>query len=76
MTGLQVASQRSVKMKIKLVKPYGLLIVGDIVDIPASVAQLLIQRQIAMPYDDDYRNNWNKRLGRPPLERKKQSARK
>jgi hypothetical protein len=36
-------------MKLKLVKPYQMLAVGDMMDVPTPVAELLIQRKIAEP---------------------------
>lgn len=56
-------------MKIKLLKSWGLANVGDVLNPPPGVAQLLIQRGIAELYDGEeagYRGAWNKRVAYPP----------
>lgn len=63
-------------MKIKLIRPYGFSSVGDVLDIPAGVAQLLIQRKIAAVYEERVSNDWTKRLTQPPAHRREQRGRK
>ena len=63
-------------MKIKLIRPYGFSSVGDVLDIPVGVAQLLIQRKIAEVYDDRVSSDWTKRLTQPPAHRREQRGRK
>jgi len=56
-------------MKIKLLKPYGMASVGDILNPPPGVAHLLIHRGIAEIYNGDEEGNrgaWNKRIAYPP----------
>jgi hypothetical protein len=63
-------------LKIKLIKPYGFSSVGDVLDIPVGVAQLLIQRKIAEVYEERISSDWTKRLIQPPAHRREQRGRK
>ena len=63
-------------MKIKLIKPYGFANPGDMLDVPAGVAQLLIQRKIAEVYEERISSDWTKRLTQPPAHRREQRGRK
>ena len=54
-------------MKIKLIKPWGMASIGEIIDPPIGVASLLIERKIAIiPDDRNINDDWNKRLKQPP----------
>lgn len=56
-------------MKIKLIRPYGFSSIGDVLDVPVGVAQLLIQRKIATVYEDRISDSWNKQMTQPPAHR-------
>jgi hypothetical protein len=55
-------------MKIKLIKSYGLADAGEVLEVTAGVAELLIKREIAVAMAEQRggKNDTNKMFTKPP----------